>query len=540
MSLSRQPESLSSTIFDIAIIGGGITGACIARDASRRGLKVALLERSDFSGGTSASTSKMVHGGLRYLQSFQLGVVRESLRERRIWERIAPHMVRPQYFIAPSQDRRRDMELRIGLGLYDLLSFDRNLLDDPAQHIARSRHVTGAEAVDAEPILAEKSPYGAMIYGDRVMYSPERLALECLIDAAEHSATIANYADVTAVSRDSAGRAVLMTRDLIGGDVLEIRARIVVNAAGPWADDIAGFGGESRLLLRSKGIHVITRPITREFALTIPHRGRHFFVIPWRNHSLIGTTDTPYAGPAGEVSVTVDDIASFLTFVNEALPGAELESSDVVYAYAGVRPLLARTGVDSYKLSRRSEIIDHEVGDGIPMLSVIGGKWTTSRALAQRCVDIVARRSGISTKPCDTATARLPGAASGRTDSMAASIASRYPGVAFEGIESAVRNFGSRATRVLDIAANTPALAEPVSAQRPNTLAEICFSARHEMAFSIEDVLFRRTGIGTLGTPGRTAVERVASVMARELGWSEAETRDQMLAVAAKFRPSND
>ncbi len=540
MSLTRQPEKLASSIFDIAIIGGGITGACIARDASRRGLKVALLERGDFSAGTSASTSKMVHGGLRYLQSLQLGVVRESLRERRIWERIAPHMVRPQYFIVPSEDRKHDIELRLGLGLYDLLSFDRNLLDDPAQHIARSRHITGAQAVQTEPVLADRSPYGAMVYGDCVMYSPERLALECLIDAAEHSAIVANYSEVTAVSRDSAGRGVLVTHDLISGEVLEIRSRIVVNAAGPWADDIAGFGGESHLLLRSKGIHVVTRPITSEFALTIPHGGRHFFVIPWRNHSLIGTTDTPYSGQPADVSVSVSDVASFLSFVNEALPGAELKSSDVVYAYAGLRPLLAKAGVDSYKLSRRSEIIDHTVGDGVPMLSVIGGKWTTSRALAQRCVDLVARRSGISTRPCDTATARLPGAASGRTDSMAASIASRYPNVAIDGIESAVRNFGSRATRVLDLAANTPGLAEPVGEQRPNTLAEICFSARYEMALSLEDVLFRRTGIGTLGTPGRAAVERVALVMARELGWSDAETREQLLAVAARFRPSND
>ena len=538
--LRRQLENFTGTIFDVAIIGGGITGACIARDASRRGLRVALVERRDFSCGTSAATSKMVHGGLRYLQSMQIGVVRESLRERRIWERIAPHMVRPQLFIVPTHGWKHDWELRVGVKLYDLLAFDRNDLEDPAQHIPASRRITAEEATGIEPVLAGRRPYGGVVYGDCVMYSPERLALECLIDADEHNATIANYAEAVALSRDSAGRAVVTVRDAISGDRFDIRARVIINAAGPWADGLARLQSDEApaRLVHSKGIHMVVRAITTTHALTVPHKGRHFFVIPWRDHSLIGTTDTPYSGSPDDVTVTSDDLGIFLAYVNDALPDARLQPSDDVYAYAGLRPLVAQAGVDNYKASRRSEVIDHGIAGGFPLLSVIGGKWTSSRALAERCVDLVASKSGVSTKRCDTTTARLPGAASGRTEPIVASLASRYPHVPHESVVSAVNTFGSRATRVLDLAIRDTAFSEPVSDRRPNTLAEVLFTVRQEMALSLDDVLFRRTGIGTLGTPGRAAVERIAGVMAQELGWSPEETQQQMLSVSRRFRTS--
>lgn len=536
--LRRQLDSFSGTIFDVAIIGGGITGACIARDAARRGLRVALVERRDFSGGTSAATSHMVHGGLRYLESMQIGVVRESLRERRTWERIAPHMVRPQLFIVPSHSRGNDFRLRVGVKLYDFLSFDRNDLEDTAQHIPASRRISAEDAVTMEPVLEGRHPHGAVVYGDCVMFSPERLALECLIDATDHSATIANYAEADTLGRDSAGRVVVGVRDVVSGERFEIRARIVINAAGPWADRLSSLEreGAPARLLRSKGIHMVVRSVTSTYALTVPHRGRHFFVIPWRGHSLIGTTDTPYDGEPDDVAVTAEDLASFLAFVNEALPGVRLEAADVAYAYAGLRPLIVQPGVDSYRASRHSEIVDHSADGGLPMLSVIGGKWTTSRAVAERCVDLVARRSGIGTKKCDTATARLPGAASGRADATIDTLAARYAHLQRASIASAVQTFGSQATRVLDLAAPGSEFAQPVSDKRPNTLAEVLYVVRNEMALSLDDVLFRRTGIGTLGTPGRVAVERIARVMAQEMGWSTDEMQEQMLAVSRRFR----
>lgn len=536
--LRRQLDTFSGTIFDVAVIGGGITGACIARDAARRGLRVALVERRDFSSGTSSATSHMVHGGLRYLESMQIGVVRESLRERRAWERIAPHMVRPQLFIVPSHSWGNDWRLRVGVKLYDLLSFDRNDLEDTAQHIPSSRRISAEEAVETEPVLAGRRPRGGVVYGDCVMFSPERLALECLIDAVDHNATIANYAEATALSRDSAGRVVVGVRDVVSGDRFEIRARLVINAAGPWADRLSRLerDGAPARLVQSKGIHMVVRSITSTHALTVPHRGRHFFVIPWREHSLIGTTDTPYEGDPDDVAVTAADLAAFLEFVNDALPGVALEPTDVLYAYAGLRPLIVQPGVDSYNASRRSEIVDHGADGGLPLLSVIGGKWTTSRAVAERCVDMIARRSGIGTKKCDTASARLPGAAGGRVEATIDTLASRYTHLARASVATAVQTFGSQATRVLDLAIKGSEFALPVSDRRPNTLAEILYVVRNEMALSLDDVLFRRTGIGTLGTPGRAAVERIAGVMATELGWSSDETQQQMLAVSRRFR----
>jgi glycerol-3-phosphate dehydrogenase len=281
---------------------------------------------------------------------------------------------------------------------------------------------------------------------------------------------------------------------------------------------------------------MVVRPLTRTHALTVPHQGRHFFVIPWRGHALIGTTETPYTGDPDDVSVTAAELTDFIQFVNSALPGVDLAPSDVLYAYAGLRPLVRQSGVDSYRTSRRSEIVDHSRDGGFPMLSVIGGKWTTSRALAERCVDLIARQSGVSTRSCDTGTARLPGAASGRTEPIIGTLVSRYPHVARASVVSAVQTFGSRATRVLDLAVPGSPFSAAVSERCPASLAEVLFTVRHEMAVSLDDVLFRRTGIGTLGTPGRTAVERVARVMADELGWTSDEMQAQMLAVSRRFR----
>ena len=319
--MKRKFRDLGSQLFDIAIIGGGITGSCIARDAARRGLSVALVEKGDFSCGTSAGSTKLVHGGLRYLKSLELRLIRESLRERRVWERIAPHMVYPMPFLLPLKAPADRWVIGTGLTLYDLLSFDRNWLDDADQRIPAHRSLTAAEARALEPSL-EAAPFdSAMLYYDCQMYSPERLGLECIMDAVAHGAVVANHAQAIGFERKGSTIHGVRVKDRLDGSETTVRCKLAINAAGPWADRLLelldGGGAQSHKLIRSKGIHVITRPLTQRHALAVSQKGGHFFIVPWREHSIVGTTDTVFTDEPDALRVSGEEVASFLSFVNE-------------------------------------------------------------------------------------------------------------------------------------------------------------------------------------------------------------------------------
>ncbi|MGQ0649447.1 MAG: FAD-dependent oxidoreductase [Gemmatimonadaceae bacterium] len=530
--MQRSLDDLTTQVFDLAIVGGGITGCCIARDAARRGLRVALIERRDFSSGTSAATSKMIHGGLRYLQTREFRVVRESLRERRIWQHIAPHMVVPLSFLLPTLGTTHDLSIRTGLALYDLLSFDRNRQLDPEQRLAASHHLSAHETVAREPVLDRPGLHAGMVYSDCHAFSPERLAIECLVDAAAHGAVLANYVEASAFVEGTP--AILRATDCLTGTTLPVRSRIVVNASGPWTDQVStrlGGDGATRVT-RSKGIHVVVPSITTHFALTVPVRRRHFFVIPWRDHSLIGTTDTPFAGDPDDVGVSEEEIADFLEAINEGLPAARLTRDDVVASYAGLRPLVASHTGDSYKASRRAEIVRDDRG----IVSVIGGKWTTSRALAQRCVDLVVHQLGITARESDTAEARLPGATGGGVEAAMPRLTAQYPGFDHGSLLETQRIFGARAQQVLDLAVSDAVLAQPIAPEAHDLAAAVVFAVREEMALTLSDVLFRRTGLGAVGTLGSVGVSSVAALMARELRWSDAEMAAQIDGVTEHYR----
>jgi glycerol-3-phosphate dehydrogenase len=538
--MQRSFRNLGSQVFDVAIIGGGITGSCIARDAARRGLSVALVEKGDFSCGTSAGSTKLVHGGLRYLKSFELSLIRESLRERRVWERIAPHMVYPMPFLMPLQKPADRWVLGTGLTLYDWLSYDRNWIDDPDQRMPGHRSLSAAEARALEPSLADAPFDSAMVYYDCQMYSPERLGLECLVDAAAHGAVIANYTEVTAFERQSGSIHALRVKDRIGGGEASVRCKIAINAAGPWADrmlELIDGGSNAHKLIRSKGIHVVTRGVTNKHALAVGHKGGHFFIVPWRGHSIIGTTDTVFTGNPDELTVTRDEISGFLSFVNEGLPGLNLTPDHASYAYAGLRPLVDDGSKNSYNASRKAEIVDHEVEGGPSnLLSAIGGKWTTSRDIAEKCVNMIARKLKAEAKRCDTAHAPLPGAA-GNHKAKVAALAKAHPDLAPSAAENLARNYGAQSDRLLQLAVNDSALLRSVSQSLPDIAAQVVFAVRDEMAMTLEDVMFRRTGMGTLGALEAGAIETVSTLMARELGWSETERQRQIGSINWRYEP---
>lgn len=539
--MQRALSRLPSETFDVLIIGGGATGCFTARDCALRGLNVALVEAHDFASATSAHSSKLAHGGLRYLRNMELGLVRESLRERLGLMRIAPHLVCPLPFLLPLYNAgfAERMTLRAGLTLYDLLSFDRNRLEDPRQRLPGHRWIAPAAALEREPVLAGDGFEGAFEYHDAQMYSPERIALECLIDADANGAAIANYV--------SAGRLLLRdgkvegvtAHDVMTGAAFDIRARTIVVAAGPWADlflEQATGHSAAHKLIRSKGIHLLVPQISTA-ALTIEAGHGHLFALPWRGHTLLATTDTPFSGDPSSVGVEESDIEMLLAGFGKYLPSAGLGVEHVKFFYAGLRPLVSdgspKKGKESsYNVSRRSELVDHgkdEQLDGV--FSALGGKWTTSRALAQTITDALVKKLDRTARPCATATTPLPGGRFDRFDEMVRGYQKTWPGIST--LRNMAHMLGARLPAALKGAKLTDLMALDKSG---DTLAQVRFALDAEMALTLEDMMMRRTALGQFGPPKRAALEKVATAMAAHLGWSEEKKTREIDSLAPLYR----
>jgi glycerol-3-phosphate dehydrogenase len=525
--VKRFIESYDGRPFDLIVVGGGITGACVAYDAARRGLGVGLLEKKDFGWATSAATSKMIHGGLRYLANLEIGLVRESLRERRILENIAPNYVYPLPFLVPTYEGTKSNKwlIETGMLLYDILSFDKGRTWDKAKRIPGHHFLSREEALREEPNLRGEQLTGASIYYDCQSIFPERLTLAFVKSAVKHGAQVANRAEVTGFlyGKDSTITGVKVL-DLTVGKEVAIEGRLTVNCGGPWADIIlrdAERGRSSHTINRSEGIHLITRPLVKEYALALmTPAGRHMFLIPWRGHTLIGTTDKEYEGDPDAYRVTRESVEGFLREINECYGDGRLGYGDVLSAYGGLRPLVEDQVEGTYESSRKYEIYDNEKDGFNGLITVEGGKYTTSRRLAEKLLDRVQKK--LEQKPKDALTDKeyLQGCEIEDMPAFLEEIREKHPGFDPRTIEYLGKNYGTEYKEVLAIAQEGEGLSEPVTADG-EILAEVVYAARSEMVHSLKDILFRRTGLGTLGDPGEDVLTRAGEIAARELGWTD-------------------
>jgi glycerol-3-phosphate dehydrogenase len=488
--------------FDLAIVGGGIVGAGIARDAALRGLSVVLVEKSDYGSGTTAGSTRLIHGGLRYLEMLDFRLVRMDLREREILLRIAPHLVKPLPFLVPFYGRSLlyRAKLRAGMLLYDLLSYDKSL--------PNHRVLTAAEVKQGEPQMRDEQLQGGFVYYDGQVNSPERLTIENLLEARERGAVTLNYTEALGtIGGESPVRGVRV-RDLVEGSDHELRARVVVNASGPWFDRVAArLAPHPRRLVRTtKGIHLACPPVSRNAVVLFSRLdGRLFFVIPWLGYSWIGTTDTDFDEDPGRACATPDDVEYLVRSARDFFPG--INPSTVHWTNAGVRALVRKKGSES-SVSRL-----HRIREDVPgLISVLGGKLTGYRAIAEEVTDRVCRRLGHQRK-CRTAETPLPGARSQTAETGH--------------LESI---YGCRAPEVRRLAAADPRLGEPLAADYPDIAAQVVFSVRQEQCKRVSDFLLRRSLVGFSPDQGRKAARRVAHWMAQELKWSPARQEEELEA----------
>jgi glycerol-3-phosphate dehydrogenase len=531
------------------VVGGGITGAGVALDAATRGYSVALLERSDYASGTSSRSSKLVHGGLRYLQNFDLGLVREALLERRLMVALAPHLVRPLPLVVPAfEGARPDRMMGVGLNLYDVMSVERDRLRSRRSRRARAeragtsgapangeeaeswspeRHrvISGEEVVELLPALASREPTSGYLFYD-CQTDDVRLVLTVLGEAERFGAVCANRLNVVGLlEQDGRARGVEVL-DAESGSRFEVRATNVVNATGVWADELRPqeLHEEAELprIRPSRGTHVLIRDADlplRGGAIVPAGSGRSIFALPWLGHTLVGTTDNDYEGPLEHVEPSEEDIEYLLDAVNSFF-ATELRPEGLTGAFAGVRPLIS-TGdpKKSVDISRKAELYETSSG----MITITGGKLTTWRRMAKIAVDRIVERDARDA-PCRTQEIPL-GQAIAVTDLP------RVEGVPGESYAPLAARYGYAARDVLELAATRGELSQPIVPGLPDLLAEVVLAARREQARSVGDVLLRRTRIATVA--GRTLaardgaeapggpVRRVGDVLARELGWSE-------------------
>ncbi len=530
----RDLDRMRSEAFDIVVIGGGVTGTGIALDAALRGLKVALVEQRDYASGTSSRSSKLFHGGLRYLEQLDFGLVREALRERNLMlTRLCPHLAEGVPFLYPLTHKVWERAyVGAGIALYDLLAAVGR------SPLPRHRHLSKRAAHAIAPALAETALEGAIQYWD-AQVDDARHTMTLARTAAQHGAALASSTRVTGLMTAGPHVRGVQATDLESGDALAIQGRQVINATGVWTDQIEDHVGGGAVHVRaSKGVHILVpkERIDSDSGIITRTKSSVLFVIPWRRHWIIGTTDTDWNLDLAHPAASRSDIDYLLTNVNRILR-SPITHEDVVGVYAGLRPLLRGETEATSKLSREHAVVVSAPG----LISVAGGKYTTYRVMAEDAVDEAAKHLDIEVLPSITEATPLVGAVEYESLRRRTTLLADEYGLDATLVSRLVARYGDRALDVLEIIRSSPKLATPLSGAEHHIGAEIRYAASHEGALHLDDVLTRRTRI-SIETPHRGAesAEAVAQILAPVLGWTGAVIEREVEHYLARVRAELD
>lgn len=556
--MKRDIDRLATDEFDLLIVGAGIYGACAAWDAALRGLTVGLIDRGDFGGATSQNSQKIIHGGLRYLQQADLVRVRESIRERRTMMRIAPQFVHPFPCVMPTYGHftKGREALFAGMLMNDLIGIDRNRLDDPQKHIPRGKTISREKVLRLLPGIPTKGLTGGAVWHDCQAHNSERLLLSFILSACGKGAAAANY--VEAVGFLAEGRRVTGVKalDKTTGRRFDIRAKVVLNASGPWTDKVLALldpRAATPPLPLSTGLIIVTRSFIDGCGAGLSCRARKaapgtpaakgsrlYFVTPWRDVTLVGTVHAPYRGEPDNDRVTEGEIAALLEAINAAYPAAKLTRGDVRAFYRGLLPLGSVNRKTGEAIPRRHyRLIDHRSRHGWDgLITMVGVKYTTARDVAERAVDLAMGKMGLPRRRSASAITPVHGGDIRRFgEFLETAVRTRPDWIGKESVRHLVFDYGTRYTDILALAGEDRALAKPL----PHASvigAEVVHAAREEMALTLADVVLRRTELGTAGCPEDGCLGACATLMGRELGWDNSRTRREIEQVKALYVPA--
>jgi glycerol-3-phosphate dehydrogenase len=543
-------RSIENQPFDLIVIGGGINGAGVVRDAALRGLRTLLIDQGDFCGGATSWSTRLVHGGLRYLEYFEFNLVRESLREREILLQTAPHLVKPLLLTIPIYaDRSRPYwKIQAGMTLYDLLSYDKTLPNHrmlPSDTFRQLfREIAAADLVG-----------GAQYYDSQVAYA-ERLALENVLDAEAAGAVVRNYVEAIALERDADRITAITCRDRRSGAEFVVNCGpqcLIVNTAGPWVDAVLARGrsggqvqpiGQTPKIGPTKGSHIVVAPfpgMPLESALYVEAQsdGRPFFIVPWLGQVLIGTTDLRYSDGLDHIKANDDEIDYLIRETNGIIPTAQLTRRSVKFTYSGVRPLpAAAPGQKTSSITRSHVLYDHSPDGASNLISLIGGKITTYRQVGEEVVDRAYQHRQQAVPKCETRTRSLPGAILPHDVRIKQAIEKYGDRLDLSTIDHLFGIYGARAIDLLKLIDETPELAKSLTPGQPSILAQIVFAVRSEYAETLIDILHRRTMLAMQTDYGLGILPIVTAVLQTHCGWDTARC-DREIAVYKQFMRDN-
>ncbi len=555
--MNRALEDVSRTKYDLLIIGGGIYGACVARDAAFRGLRVALLEKGDFGHATSSNSHKIIHGGLRYLQHGNLARMRESIKERSTLVRIAPHLVKPMPFLIPTYQHigAKKSLLRIALKINDLIAFDRNHKLPEASQFPSSCTLSKEESLEHCGVINQSRLTGGGYYFDAQVHNPERLLLSMLLSAHAHGADILNYVNVSKLLLAHGSVIGVEAEDVLNHNLMDIQAKFVVNCGGPWLDQIMSVENDPVAQFRIpllKAMVLVTNSIVNEVGLGVPSQysyvdvdaiinnsSRYFFITPWRNRSLVGTFQTHYDGNPDDASVTDEEIETQLGEVNACLPDTKMTRNDVQLVNWGLLPRSDAPGLNKdVQLAKHSMIYDHEKIAGIRgIISVSGVKFTTARAVAEKTINLVLSKFGEKPIPCTTGTVPVYGGNICCQDTVLREAMEQKPNdLSFETVHHIVNTYGSAFSEIFQYSGEDHNLSSRVVAHMPVTKAEVVHGVRKEMAQTLSDIIFRRTALGTTGHPGTECLQTCVMLMAKEMEWNERRIQSELYETKIEYQ----
>ncbi len=522
MLVLELPVADDANVYDVIVIGGGITGAGAARDAALRGLSCLLLEKGDFASGVTSKSTRLIHGGLRYLANFEMDLVAESLRERAILRKQAPYLIHPMPILIPiyNEDPHGRAVMSIGIHLYDLLSHEKDI----PHYFTSGRDKT----LECEPRLNSDGLIGSALFYDHQILMPERLVMENIISAREAGARVLNYVRAEKIEEHE-DSLTITTRDILAGTTATFRSRVLINAAGPWIDSVRRSGSidGNTIISPTKGIHLVLPKLTDQALFITSRDGRMFFIIPFSGYSLIGTTDTRYDGNLDEVHAEYNEVEYLLEESRRILPKLRLTRDAILYSYAGIRPL-AFSGTRESKISRKHRVIPE--GRHGRIITIAGGKLTTYRNMAKDVVDAACRVIGNRAR-CMTDTINLAGGLPAEYDSYlkdAVPELSTAYGMAAETVRHLISFYGSRTRKVLDMAKESTLLASTISPESRDLYAQVLYSITEEGARTLADVVLRRMHLGITASRGAHQIDNIAEIAGEALKWNREEKQVQI------------